>query len=221
MSIKRISMDPRDRVEAAHQAAQRAGRGDVTPEPYTEPGWMDQPSEVPTQEGWTRAIPSRLSWAWTTDFTAPVAAELDDWSASPRGRNLVVFGPLGVGKSHAAVAACRAGYERGMETVFLPAVELFELLRPGGPDGTLWDLMAVDHLVLDDLGAERPTGWTVERLYALINRRWLEERPTIVTTNLELPDLEEAIRPDTYSRLVGSGAVLLRLAGNDRRMVAP
>lgn len=207
-------------VERVHLAAERADRLEAPEpvrEPYREPGWEDLPPE-PRTEGWRSELPSRLRWAQVEDFTGTVATALAEWSVNAAGRNLILTGPVGVGKSHAAVAACRRSAEVGLEVVFLPAVELFELLRPQGPPGLLWDLMDVDRLIIDDVGAERPTDWSIDRLYALINRRWLEERPTIITTNLDPREpLEMAVRADTYSRLVGSEAVVVKLSGQDRR----
>lgn len=135
---------------------------------------------------------------------------------SPRP-NLVLLGAVGVGKTHAALAAARADHERGLEVVFLPVVELLDLLRPGGPEHALDDVMHCDRLVVDDLGHERSTDWTWERLGAVVNRRWLEERPIIATSNLDPPELSAAVGERTYSRLVGDGAVVIHVAGDDRR----
>jgi DNA replication protein DnaC len=76
--------------------------------------------------------------------------------------------------------------------------------------------MSVELLLIDDLGTERANEWTGERLYAVVNRRWLADLPTIATSNLEPEQLEEALGERTYSRLVG-GALVLRIAGQDRR----
>lgn len=172
---------------------------------------------------WVELIPSRFAWAKLDDFDGHHGEELAAWSAAPAGRNLVLAGPVGVGKSHAAIAAVRADhFERGLDVVFLPIVELLDLLRPGGPPDSLSWLCEVDRLIIDDLGSERPTDWTAERLYAVINRRWLEERSTIVTTNVDVrSDLEAAVTPRLYSRLIGSGAVTLVLSGSDRRRAQP
>lgn len=172
-------------------------------------------------EAWAHVIPSRLLWARTTDFGGEFERDLTEWALHPRGRNLIVFGPTGVGKSHAAVAAARHGFETmGMRTRFVPSAEMVEQLKPGGPDGYLWDLVNVDRLIIDDLGSERTTDWTTEQLYLIVNRRWLEERPTIVTTNLDPMEgsFQETVRADIGSRLLGSAAVVLRLSGQDRRM---
>lgn len=169
-------------------------------------------------EAWRRAIPSRLSWARLDDITdAAVAADLGRWATADTSANLVLTGEVGTGKSHAAVAAVRPAFDEGMSVAFWPMVELLDALRPGGPQDMLGQLIDVDRLVLDDVGAERPTDWTGERLYAVVNRRWLEERPTVFTTNLDVGELREAVGMRTYSRIVGSDAVVLGLTGCDRR----
>ena len=63
--------------------------------------------------------------------------------------------------------------------------------RRGKPDtpgeaGLLDELAALPLLALDDLGTENPTCWARDRLYTLVNRRYLAQRPTILTTTLSL-----------------------------------
>lgn len=181
---------------------------------------------------WREAIPSRFLHAelgHLTEVPPKVRADLEDWAARPRGRNLLLWGSVGVGKTYAAVAACRAAhFERSQEVMFKPVVELLDELRPDGLPCAMAEARDTDVLLLDDLGGERPTDWTAERLYAVINRRWLEERPVVGTTNLPLTDkvapegytgpvLEDVLGARTFSRLVGNGAVVRRMAGPDRR----
>lgn len=169
------------------------------------------------QQRWHATIPGRFAWAQLDDFTGEVADELRSWSRDPAGRNLVLLGAVGTGKTHAAIAAVRAAHDAGLDVAFWPLVELLDALRPGSDAGTFADLADVDRLIVDDLGSERATDWTDERVYALINRRWLEQLPTVATTNLEPEQLREALGPRVYSRLVGNDAVVLRLSGPDRR----
>lgn len=165
---------------------------------------------------WREAIP-RVFWrARITDLAAPVSGSVCAW-LDGEPRNLVLFGPVGTGKTHAAVAALRARFALDYVTArFAPAVELLDELRPGGPDGAMERAAAVDWLLLDDLGSERATDWTAERMYALVNRRWLDQRPIIATTNLDPDELKEH-DPRLYSRLM-DGAAVLRLGGDDRRL---
>lgn len=205
-----------DAIGERHRATEAA----LDPDDYDDPDLDELRAkgleEVRTRI-WHQCIPSRFQWAGIDDFTGGVHDELARWAATTAGENLLLLGPVGVGKTHAAVAAARLRFDRGAEIRFLPVVELLDLLRPGGPDHALYDLADIEVLVLDDLASERPTDWTAERLYALVNRRWLEQRPTIATTNLGPTELEAAVGPRVYSRLVGNGAVGVTLSGPDRR----
>lgn len=177
---------------------------------------------------WTTIVPSRYVNAELSEveFTLPNGTKMPpsppqvlEWAQRPRGRNLVISGTVGVGKTYMAIGAVRALHFRGWEVVFAPIIELLDALRPSGgdPDGALEEACHAEVLVLDDVGSERPTDWTAERFYAVVNRRYMEQRPTVVTTNLGRKELQEAVGERVMSRLVGSGAVTVRLVGPDRR----
>lgn len=172
------------------------------------------------EKAWAESCPPRFAAARLEDLGEPRRSEISAWCDEPEGRNLVLSGPVGCGKTHAAMAALRQVLPACLSWQIASVVELLERLRPGGPEGELERFASCSVLLLDDLGAERPTDWTAERLASIIDRRWNEERPIIATTNLTLgPDGEliEALGERSYSRLVGSGAVVLNLTGSDRR----
>ena len=80
-------------------------------------------------------------------------------------------------------------------------------------------LVSVDLLHLDDLGAERSTDWVLEQLYAIVDRRYNDERSIVFTTNLEEPELTEQVGTRTVSRLVEMcDGNPLPLFGEDRRV---
>jgi DNA replication protein DnaC len=56
-------------------------------------------------------------------------------------------------------------------------------------------------VILDDLGAEKPSDWVEEQLYALIDLRYRMERSTIFTTNCTLKQLENQIGSRLVSRI--------------------
>lgn len=171
---------------------------------------------------WRRSIPQRYHRATIDDVKGGLSValwdRLADWSRRPGGRNLVIGGPIGAGKTHAAIAACRIAHmDRGMDVRYLPAVELMAHLRPGA-DGLTWDdIVDVDLLIIDDPETLKPSEWTDETLYSIVNRRWLEELPTVVTSNLSPSDMQRVLGPRVYSRLAG-GAVVITMTGKDRRM---
>jgi DNA replication protein DnaC len=166
---------------------------------------------------WQRRIPRKFHQATLSDFSAGVCRDLEPWAQQPSGRNLLFLGPVGVGKTRAAIAACRPSHDRGLDVAFWPTAELLDAMRPSTNDVLeVADIADLDRLVLDDVGVERATDWTAERLDAVINRRWMDDLPTIATTNLEPDQLSERLGERTFSRLVGD-AVVIRLSGDDRR----
>jgi len=165
---------------------------------------------------WERRIPKRLRHAQLADLPEPHASSIYDWLNESNGENLLLLGPVGVGKSFAGVAALRYAFDSGTNIMFVPVVEALDALRPGGPDDAAVGLRSVGMLLLDDLGVEKPSEWTAEQLYGIVNRRWLDERPTIVTSNLTVDKLAAALDPRLCSRLVHD-ALVIEMTGEDRR----
>jgi len=61
-----------------------------------------------------------------------------------------------------------------------------------------------DLLILDDLGMEKPTDWARDRLAHIVNSRYASTKATIVTTNLQMEQLEERWSARVMSRLYGT-----------------
>jgi DNA replication protein DnaC len=89
-------------------------------------------------------------------------------------------------------------------------------MAASGEADLLDELAGLALLALDDLGTENPTSWARDRLYTLVNRRYLAQRPTIVTTNLSLEDLAARLGERTVSRLWGASLVV-NMRGSDYR----
>lgn len=187
--------------------------------PPSEPVEPEDEVDVQRQEQrwhtWTSRVPHRFQMANVDDFPVEVRDELLAWDGES---NLLFVGPVGVGKTHAAVAATRRWhFDEGRTVHFWPVVELLDALRPRANEETdIAELVQAPILVLDDLATERATDWTAERLYALVNRRWLDERPTVVTTNVPPERLETALGERLLSR-IAHDALVIRLRGSDRR----
>jgi DNA replication protein DnaC len=114
-------------------------------------------------------------------------------------RGLLLLGHAGVGKTHIAVAVLRAVIRTtGVAGVFYDTRELLKTIRSSYDPVTrvsesriLAPVMESPFVVLDDLGAERPTDWVEEMMNLIVNTRYNERRITLFTSNYaDIPDIE-------------------------------
>lgn len=137
------------------------------------------------------------------------------------GPSLLLLGKTGVGKTHQAYGAIRAISVSGLRCSWLAttAADVYAALRPRpGVDSEAEFLRYANArlLVLDDLGAAKASEWTEEVNYRLINHRYERTLPTIVTSNLLVRQLADAVGERVWSRLTEMCQRVV-LEGNDRR----
>jgi DNA replication protein DnaC len=139
---------------------------------------------------WQTAVPYRYQNA--TAEHPVVQAWADQAAANIRDAGfLVLHGSIGTGKTHQAYGALRRIAEAGpkrFEMIATTAPDLYGLLRPGGSDKgsehELKRLCRIPLLLLDDLGTEKLSEWTEEATYRIVNYRYNESLPLLITTNL-------------------------------------
>jgi DNA replication protein DnaC len=123
---------------------------------------------------------------------------------------LLLMGSCGVGKTHLAVAALRQLMQRGHEARFYDYRELLKELQASyNPDhpvsemGVLEPVLHAEVLLIDDLGAGKPSPWALETIGHILNKRYNEKRVTLLTTNY----LDAAEAPPAPVRLPSGQAV--------------
>lgn len=163
---------------------------------------------------WESVVPPRLAHAHIDLLDAEVRLLVNDWLASPPSTNLLILGPVGTGKTFAAWAAMRARYERHRQRpVGVRASTWTKSFLPGR---TPIDISDAPLLLLDDVGAENVTDWSTGEIAGLLDDRWLQMQPTIVTSNLDASRLAEALGAPAWSRLTSESIGVL-MPGEDRR----
>jgi len=200
--------------------------GNLPPETTPTTGEGDWPAPDLLAET-DRRIPPRYAGATAT------APAIVDWVHQLRdlalpsghvartGPSLLVLGPTGVGKTHQAYGALRMLASCGVRGrwVAVPAADLYARLRPRhGVDSEAEFTKIADApiLVVDDLGAAKPSEWTEEINYRLVNHRYEHMLPTIFTSNVPARELGQVLGDRVASRLCEM-AVRVVLEGADRR----
>ena len=141
---------------------------------------------------------------------------------SRRSPSLLLYGKTGLGKTHLSLAIAGNAVEEGYGVIYSSAQNLFNKLEKdkfGKADANTEEaILDCDLLIIDDLGAEFTTQFTVSALYNIVNSRELESKPTIISTNLMPEQLTKAYGERIASRIL-SNYVMLYFDGSDIRQI--
>lgn len=126
-------------------------------------------------------------------------------------RNLFLTGAPGLGKTFLSVSIARVVSEKGYSVVYDSAINVFnqfDAQRFGrDPDGSaaqaVQRYLTCDLMILDDLGSESTSPMIQSYLYQLVNDRILNDRQTVISSNLSLDAVQRRYSPQVYSRLEG------------------
>lgn len=177
-----------------------------------------------------RVVPKRYEAA----DPAHLVPQIRQWDGE---RSVFLTGPVGTGKTHQAAALVRSAYrlfdppvtpmytsqpdmrQPNVQVGWYNVPRLLEDLRRSFnfPDMAPEGMETKPLVVLDDIGAEKPSEWVEERLYCIVNERYEDGLPLIVTSNLTPTQLAGQVGARLASRL-REMCDLVGLRGDDRRL---
>lgn len=126
------------------------------------------------------------------------------FAAGKTEHGLFMTGLQGCGKTTVACGIARELLWNGKAVAFVEVPALLEALRGAGREDErllIGRYSTRHYVILDDFGAEKSSDFTLDRLYLIINRRYVEKLPTIITSNLTVTQLAEHVHPRLASRI--------------------
>ena len=165
---------------------------------------------------------ARRQMEMTRDFAREYAETF-----TPGAPNLLLQGGTGLGKTYLSACIARTVSARGCSVAYETAnkcLSAFEAakFRPFTEPGEqararVEQYLSCDLMILDDLGTEMISPYSVSALYTLINTRLTDRKATIISTNLSDAELERSYAPQILSRLEGEYQTLPFLGTDIRR----
>jgi len=138
--------------------------------------------------------------------------------------NITLCGKTGCGKTHLAAGMLAEYIKKERNAVFITVPELLLKIRSSfGEKATQSEEELIDHyasptlLVMDDLGAEKTTEYSITTLFLILDRRLRHGRKTIVTTNLSIEEIEECLGARIASRLSESQVIKISTMADWRK----
>lgn len=113
---------------------------------------------------------------------------------------LLLQGGYGVGKTHLAAAVANRATANGVGTLFLTVPDLLDELRASYGDGAgaferrLEQVRSAPLVVLDDFGTHNATEWAREKLFQILNHRYINHLPLVITTNMAIEEIDARLR---------------------------
>ena len=140
------------------------------------------------------------------------------------GENLYMYGSPGLGKTMISGCIAKKVIDKGYSVFYQPAYKIFRIFEDYKFNqenkqlnkAHIDRIMDTDLLIIDDLGAEMTTSFTAEVLFDLVNTRLNNKQSTIISTNLDFPELQTLYSERISSRILGS-YTLLEFNGDDLR----
>lgn len=146
------------------------------------------------------------------------AANFDRLQENPtqyEKNGLLFTGPKGTGKTHLAASIANKLMADGVPIIFITMIDLlgkikstFDADRTTANEAELMQLYKnVDLLIIDDMGKELPTAWALSKMYEIINARYEDYKPIIVTSNYTADELVRRLTPKDGDKTTADATV--------------
>ncbi|MGM0603096.1 MAG: ATP-binding protein [Bacillota bacterium] len=126
------------------------------------------------------------------------ATFVENFEADEFNRGLIIEGPIGSGKSYLLGCMANALIDRGIRFRYIVYSDLLQQIRSTYNEDNpttdekkiINDVQNIPVLLIDDLGTEKASDFAASILYQIIDKRYREERPIILSTNYSLKNLK-------------------------------
>lgn len=144
---------------------------------------------------------------------------------SKDAKSLLMRGTTGLGKTHLSLAIANEVISKGFGVIYCSTPNILSKLESQRfsrfneqTENTEEYLTQCDLLILDDLGTEFITQYTSSAIYNVLNTRIMLGKPTIISTNMDIRELERSYSQRFVSRIMGN-SIKLDFVGNDIRQI--
>jgi DNA replication protein DnaC len=128
---------------------------------------------------------------------------------------LFITGSKGTGKTHLAAAVANELMSGGVPVLFITLIDLLGKIKATfhadhtteSEEKLLRLYKRVDLLIIDDMGKELPTPWALSKIYEVINARYEDYKPVIVTSNYTAEELVKRLTPKDGDKMTADATV--------------
>ncbi len=110
-----------------------------------------------------------------------------------KNQGLLFWGDVGTGKSYSAACIANALLEKKIPVVMTSFVRMLDIIKNGDEhvERLMGQMKRAKLVIFDDLGAERGTPYAMEQVYNIVDSRYRQRLPMLLTTNLTIEQMKD------------------------------